>query len=480
MMGRVIHPSKGLVMLKHPGSVLSRKRFHHRYVGLTLIPALLGAGIIGLAAAPPATAAVAEVSAAPSSTSGQDAPDGLLNVAYDAQYANPAYPGLTDWQLYLADGTLPDGLTLNRVTGRITGTPQKAGTFHFYVLANAPGYGQGFPDDITIASAPTKITNYAPSMFVNTPYSFKYEANGFPTPDFSIDPTSNGTLPPGITLSSDGTLSGTPTTPGYYKFKILATNSAGSVGRIEQFYVNAPPTIDGTPTEATVGAPYAFSFSTSGFPAPSVALTPSNAFPQGLSFDPSNARITGTPAAAGQSNFTVTASVSSQWDGYTASQTKSELLTVQPAIGGQALVTEPPASVQPGAWENDSNIRVFGERYNTELTTALTIGGKVIPAGTKVNSYYVHADPVGSANVNREYTGSISFGSQILAIAASTADLQATAAQFGKPGVTYSTSTDQGLEYNDSATTGTTVGKVNLDFNAYNTSDAVRVITLAP
>jgi hypothetical protein len=50
----------------------------------------------------------------------------------------------------------------------------------------------------------------------------------------------------------------------------------------------------------------------------------------------------------------------------------------------------------------------------------------------------------------------------------------------GSPTVTYSTSADQGLEFDDTASTGSTVGKVNLALNVYNTSDAVRVITLAP
>jgi hypothetical protein len=332
-----------------------------------------------------------------------------------------------------------------------------------------------------VAPTPTtpKITNYVPSMVAGTPYTFTYTADGFPAPTYTVDPGSgNGSTPPGTSLSSDGVLSGTPTTPGFYTYEVKASNDAGSFERFDSLYVYAAPSVDGTPTEATVGSAYDYGFTTGGYPAPSVALS-AGTLPTGLWFTGTN-HITGTPAVAGQFPLTVTATFHSGWDGYTATDTQDTALTVNPATGGQAKVATPPASLQPGAWENDSNIRVFGEKYNQVLASPLAVGGTTIPAGTKVNSYYVHADAVGNADTAHNYTGSISFGTKILAVATSTAELQATTPQFGVTGVTYSTSTDQGLEYNDAATTGSTVGKVNLTFNVYNTADAIRIITLAP
>jgi hypothetical protein len=79
----------------------------------------------------------------------------------------------------------------------------------------------------------------------------------------------------------------------------------------------------------------------------------------------------------------------------------------------------------------------------------------------------VHADAIGAANTDHPYAGTVAFGAKVLAIATSTADLQATTPAFGVPATTYSTSPDQGLEYNDAATL-TTQDKVTMTFNVYN------------
>jgi hypothetical protein len=470
-----------------------------------LIPSLLGAGLVGLAAASPATAADMQVATDAGTNippeSETVAPNGTSGVPYEFQfvyglwYLNGTYIPITDWSV--SGGQLPPGLTLDS-TGLLSGTPTEPGTYSLRVDSRYPFQSGGstavyvkhFDLTIEIAPAPPPspvgILNSPPSMLAGTPYSFTFAANCYPgscgsTTTFSLDPTfyQNAT-PPGTSLAADGTLSGTPTTPGTYTFKVRVSNASGSNAWIYQMRVNASATVAGSPTDATVGAAYSYGFTTSGYPAPSFAIT-SGTLPTALNIDAGTATITGTPTKAGQYPFTVTGSIVSQWgDDFTSDAANSTALTVQPATGGQAQVATAPASVKPGAWESDSSIRVFGETYNTVLTAPLAIGGKTIPAGTKVNSYYVHADPVGNANTDHRYTGSVSFGTKIVAVATSTADLQATHVKLGKPGVTYSTSTDQALEYNDAATTGTTVGKVNLDFHVYDTSDAVRVITLAP
>lgn len=182
--------------------------------------------------------------------------------------------------------------------------------------------------------------------------------------------------------------------------------------------------------------------------------------------------LSGTPTRAGAYAVTLTAINT------VGTPTKTQRLTVNPGATGMAKVAQPPASVQPGAWESDTEFRVFGEQMNRTLAAPLSVGGTTIPAGTRVNSYYVHADAVGNANTAHLFTGSLNFGTRVLAVASTGRDLQATAPTFGLPGTTYSTSGDQGLEYNDSATV--VGGTVNISLNVYSTSDAVRIITEAP
>ena len=79
-----------------------------------------------------------------------------------------------------------------------------------------------------VAFAPVAATNTAPAFTSNASAtftqnvagSFQVTASGNPAPTFST----NGTLPNGVTLSSAGLLSGTPTQSGTFTFTITATN----------------------------------------------------------------------------------------------------------------------------------------------------------------------------------------------------------------------------------------------------------------
>lgn len=76
--------------------------------------------------------------------------------------------------------------------------------------------------EITSQSLIPAITNGpAPAATVGSPYTFIYTADGTPTPTFTV---LSGTLPPGLTLSSTGTISGTPTQPGIYSGTVQARN----------------------------------------------------------------------------------------------------------------------------------------------------------------------------------------------------------------------------------------------------------------
>lgn len=79
---------------------------------------------------------------------------------------------------------------------------------------------------ITIAPAQLALTANCPSGQVGVVYTCTLQASGGVAPyTFS----STGTLPPGLTLSSAGVLSGTPTQFGTFNATITVTDSAGSV-----------------------------------------------------------------------------------------------------------------------------------------------------------------------------------------------------------------------------------------------------------
>ncbi|MGH9080923.1 MAG: putative Ig domain-containing protein [Acidimicrobiales bacterium] len=59
---------------------------------------------------------------------------------------------------------------------------------------------------------------------MDTPYSYQFDVWGIPTPRLAH----SGKLPRGLTLTRNGALSGTPTTPGTFAFTITGKNKLGS------------------------------------------------------------------------------------------------------------------------------------------------------------------------------------------------------------------------------------------------------------
>ncbi|MBL8523250.1 MAG: hypothetical protein JNN20_06155 [Betaproteobacteria bacterium] len=80
------------------------------------------------------------------------------------------------------------------------------------MVASAAGHAQ---------TAPQFTGNPPPGGNFNTAYSYTFTASGTPAPTFA---RTSGTLPPGLSLSSGGVLSGTPTAVGSYSSVITTSN----------------------------------------------------------------------------------------------------------------------------------------------------------------------------------------------------------------------------------------------------------------
>ena len=90
----------------------------------------------------------------------------------------------------------------------------------------------------TVKIAPTITTESLPDGEVGAVYSQTLTATGDPTITWSV---TSGTLPAGLTLSEDGTISGTPTTAGQSDFTVKATNSAGDASKQLSLTINSVP-----------------------------------------------------------------------------------------------------------------------------------------------------------------------------------------------------------------------------------------------
>ncbi|MBJ7285951.1 MAG: putative Ig domain-containing protein, partial [Akkermansiaceae bacterium] len=134
--------------------------------------------------------------------------------------------GLTSFAL--ASGTLPDGLTLDTVTGIISGTPTTLGVSNVTLTAtNTNGTSTAAPLAITVALPLPPVITSATTATGYQGIAFSYQI----TTDVAATSyaLASGTLPDGLTLyTATGIISGTPTTLGVSNVTLTATSSNGT------------------------------------------------------------------------------------------------------------------------------------------------------------------------------------------------------------------------------------------------------------
>ena len=105
------------------------------------------------------------------------------------------------------------------------------GTTYTFTITGTTGYGaETSTATATTDAAPTYPPSWSDNSLADTfrvgeAYSDGVSASGTGSMSYSV---TSGSLPSGITLNSDGTVTGTPTTKGAYSFTIQASNGVGS------------------------------------------------------------------------------------------------------------------------------------------------------------------------------------------------------------------------------------------------------------
>ena len=152
----------------------------------------------------------------------------LNNFASVQITANGVGLGATGENLWeLTGGELPAGMTFNggslaSDSVSIAGTPTTAGTYAFSVKVTTP---QGdFMEKVFSLTVFGVTSATAPTATAFVPYNFQLVWAGFNSPTFSVDPSS--ALPPGLTMSDGGLISGTPTVSGNYTVLVDVADSA--------------------------------------------------------------------------------------------------------------------------------------------------------------------------------------------------------------------------------------------------------------
>lgn len=294
------------------------------------------------------------------------------------------------------------------------------------------------------------ITSAAP---VNGTYNVAYAGHqmtaiGSPTSTYS---KTSGTLPPGLTLSSAGALTGTPTSPGLYTFTITADNGFGTDAETYTIHIPVPPPVltAATFADAYVGEAYIAGTTWQGpqyHTIPSTWLSAAYAvsgtdpfrvtvgnLPPGISLNPNNGQFSGTPTTAGTYTFTVTGTNSNlaASNPVTQTTTRQYTITVQPprppmidsamtwwnnqapyeggGNNGTTWMSMTLASGSPAAtWSISAGALPSGMSLDTSWPgyEALTGGPITDPAGTAY-SFTIRATAANGLYDEKTFTGSV-------------------------------------------------------------------------
>ena len=234
-----------------------------------------------------------------------------FNTPYAAAYSQSfTASGGTGPYSYALTGSLPTGVTFSGNT--VSGTPTVPGSTSFTITATDTGStGTGAPFSIaqiytlTVAAAAIVVSPVTlPGATAGTAYSQTLTASGgVAAYSFAL---SAGSLPAGLTLSTGGALSGTPTEAGSFPITVTATDANGQTGSRAYTLVVGAPTLTMTPAPGTLSAPYGVPFSqtfaVSGSPGPYNRVM-IGSLPTGLTI--SGYTISGTPTQLGSFNISI-------------------------------------------------------------------------------------------------------------------------------------------------------------------------------
>jgi hypothetical protein len=238
-------------------------------------------------------------------------PQGEIGKPYSFQIQGRDGTGCVPYVEFKSIGTMPPGLSISS-NGLISGTPTQTGEYVFWIeMKDIPSWEGGVfwcADDnstekqfsITIVQGLQIVQRQSvltPGQ-VTVPYSLQFSATGG-TPTWTV---SSGALPAGVTLSSSGLLSGTPTAAGDYSFKITATD--GSRSDTQSYSLSVVPKLQIGPLRpvAEVGIAYSVAAqATGGKPGYTWSLDGGTVLPAGLTLDPATGTISGKPTAPGKS-----------------------------------------------------------------------------------------------------------------------------------------------------------------------------------
>ena len=305
-------------------------------------------------------------------------PTGVTGVAYSQQFlVNNAISN----SITLANGSsLPPGLNLSG-TGLLAGTPTTPGSFTF-TLQSPNGCGIPTPAVYTLqincgafAITPAALPTATAGVLYNQALNVTPNVGG--PHSFAV---TGGALPQGMSLSAQGVLSGTAAATGTFNFTVTVTGFGGACSTAVPLSLTVVcPTVTLPASLANGVAGTAYNQSVAASPAGgnyTYAVT-TNVLPPGLTLNNATGAITGTPNAAGNYAFGITAT---GWGTCTKTQSYNVLIT-----GTCAAITLTPATLPGGTIGTTYPLQTLTATGGTAPYTFAVSSG-ALPAGLALSS----------------------------------------------------------------------------------------------
>ena len=287
---------------------------------------------------------------------------------------------------FTTTSTLPTGLTLTS-GGLLSGTPTSDTGSPFTVIVTVTDGSSDVssaPYSLTVDPAITMTPATVPTLTVGDSYSQQLTASGGSGTGYSFTATG---VPAGLTLSSLGDLTGTPTTHTSYTMDVTVTDSISATGSLS-YSITVNPAITMTPATIptlTVGDSYSQQLAASGGSGTGYSFT-ATGVPAGLTLS-SLGDLTGTPTT--NTSYTMDVTVT---DSISATGSLSYSITVNPAI------TMTPATI-PTLTVGDSYSQQLAASGGSGMGYSFTATG--VPAGLTLSSL---GDLTGTPTTNTSYT----------------------------------------------------------------------------